>query len=161
MCARIAARSASFSVSNSRTHRAYGSIGVEVRHARGALLLGDFYNANPDAMQLALETLAGWMPATRRIAVLGDMLELGLDAPRLHAETAEAVRDAELWVVGRHANDYAEGARRRGIPVRVFDDKQALARALAEVLAPGVVVLLKGSRGAAIEQVLDGLEQER
>jgi UDP-N-acetylmuramoyl-tripeptide--D-alanyl-D-alanine ligase len=134
---------------------------MEVRHARGAVLLGDFYNANPDAMRLALETLAGWMPATRRIAVLGDMLELGLDAPRLHAETAEAVRDAELWVVGRHANDYAEGARRRGIPVRVFDDKPALARALAEALAPGVVVLLKGSRGAAIEQVLDGLEQER
>jgi UDP-N-acetylmuramoyl-tripeptide--D-alanyl-D-alanine ligase len=133
---------------------------MEVREVRGATLLIDCYNANPDATRAALETLAGWPGARRRIAVLGDMLELGPEAARLHRETAALVRDAALWVVGAHADDYAAGAT-RGIEARVFAGKPALAAALREVLAPGTVVLLKGSRGAALEQVLDHLDEGR
>ena len=59
-----------------------------------------------------------------------------------------------------HAGDYAEGARASGTPVRVFDDKQQTAAALRDALAPGVVVLLKASRGAAREQVLEGVLEE-
>lgn len=127
---------------------------MEVRTANGATLLVDFYNANPDSMRAALDTLARFTPASRRIAVLGDMLELGDDAPALHQESGAAVRDAELWVVGRHADDYAAGARPHGIAARIFPDKPALGRALAGVLAPGTVVLLKASRGSALEDVL-------
>jgi UDP-N-acetylmuramoyl-tripeptide--D-alanyl-D-alanine ligase len=129
---------------------------MEVRHARGAELLVDCYNANPDSTRAALATLASW-PARRRIAVLGDMLELGPDAARLHEEVGAAVRDAELWVVGTHAADTAAGAARVGAPTRVFADKPALAVALAGELGPGVVVLLKASRGAALEDVLAGI----
>jgi UDP-N-acetylmuramoyl-tripeptide--D-alanyl-D-alanine ligase len=114
----------------------------------------DCYNANPDSTRAALATLAGWPGATRRIAVLGDMLELGPDAPRLHRETGEAVRDAELWAVGAHAADYAAGAERAGAGARVFEDKDSLAEALRGTLAPGTVVLLKASRAAALEDVL-------
>jgi len=133
---------------------------MQVQHAAGATLIVDHYNANPDSMRAALATLAGWPRATRRIAVLGDMRELGEGAPRFHREVGEAVRDAELWVVGEHAADYATGGRAAGVPVRTFPDKPSLADALRETLAPGLVVLIKASRGAALEDVLAGLPVE-
>jgi UDP-N-acetylmuramoyl-tripeptide--D-alanyl-D-alanine ligase len=133
---------------------------MEVRRVRGASLLVDCYNANPESSAAALETLASWPGAARRIAILGDMLELGADSPRLHRETGSAVRDAELWATGARAEDYAAGARAGGISVRVFADRAELRAELERALAPGTVVLLKASRGAALEQVLAGLEEE-
>jgi UDP-N-acetylmuramyl pentapeptide synthase len=110
-------------------------------------------------VRAALETLAG-LPARRRIAVLGDMLELGPESARLHRETGATARDAELWVVGAHAEDWTAGARQAGITTRVFADKPALAKALDQVLGPEVAVLIKGSRGAALEDVLAALGVE-
>lgn len=133
---------------------------MEVRRAGGATLLVDCYNANPDSTMAALATLAGWPGAARRIALLGDMLELGETAARLHRETGAHVRNAELWTVGAHASEYAEGARSAGLTPRIFADKAAVADALRESLAPGTVVLLKASRGAALEQVLEAIETE-
>ena len=129
---------------------------MEVRAVLGATLLLDYYNSNPDSARAALDTLARWPGARRRIALLGDMLELGEHAARLHAETGAAVRDAELWTFGPHAGDYAAGARGAGIGVTRFASRDEAAAALREVLAPGVVVLLKASRGVALEQLLAG-----
>ena len=131
---------------------------MEVRHARGATLLVDCYNANPDSVRAALETLAALPGISRRIAVLGDMLELGEGAAALHRETAGAIGDAELWTVGTFAADWAAGAARAGASVRRFADLPALGGALREALAPGVAVLVKGSRGAALERALAGIE---
>jgi UDP-N-acetylmuramoyl-tripeptide--D-alanyl-D-alanine ligase len=131
---------------------------MEVRRARGAALLVDCYNANPESMRAALETLSDWPGATRRIAVLGDMLELGESAGRLHRATAAAVRDAELWVVGQYAQAYVEGALEARVTTRLFSDQPSLKAELIQALAPGVVVLFKASRGAALEQVVEGLE---
>ncbi len=131
---------------------------MEVKRARGATLLVDCYNANPESTRAALETLASWPRASRRIAILGEMLELGAAADALHRETGAAVREAELWAVGGRAEQYAAGARAAGVEATVFTDVAAVARALAETLAPGAVVLLKASRGAALERVLDGVE---
>jgi UDP-N-acetylmuramoyl-tripeptide--D-alanyl-D-alanine ligase len=133
---------------------------MEVRRARGAVLLVDCYNANPDSTQAALATLAGWPAADRRIAVLGDMLELGEVSPRLHRLVGAAARGVELWAVGTYAADYAAGARRAGVQARVFPDKRALTTELSGTLGPGTVVLFKASRGAALEEVLQGLEAE-
>ena len=133
---------------------------MQIQHARGATLLVDSYNANPDSTRAALETLAAWPAGGRRIALLGDMLELGANAAALHRETGAAVRNAELWVVGDHAGDYAAGAATHGISARRFDDIAAARAALAEALAPDVTVLLKASRGAALERALTGLELE-
>lgn len=134
---------------------------MEVRELGGATLLVDCYNANPDSTRAALETLAGWPEAARRIAVLGDMLELGDGAAAFHRETGARVRDAALWVVGAHAADYAAGGATAGIETRVFSDKAALADALRRMLAPGTVVLLKASRGAALEEVVERLGEGR
>jgi UDP-N-acetylmuramoyl-tripeptide--D-alanyl-D-alanine ligase len=131
-----------------------------VRRARGATLLVDCYNANPDSTRAALETLAAWPGATRRIAVLGDMLELGPDASRLHAETAASAAGSEVWAIGRHADDLARGARAARAEARVFADLAALRAEVKAALGPGVVVLVKASRGAALERVLEGLEGE-
>ena len=133
---------------------------MEVKHARGATLLVDCYNANPESAAAALETLAAWPDASRRIALLGDMLELGPKASDLHRATGGKARGAELWALGTHAADYAAGARQAGIAARTFADVEAAALALREALGPGVVVLLKASRGARLERVLDGLEAE-
>ena len=133
---------------------------MEVRALRGATLLVDCYNANPESTRAALATLAGWPEATRRIAVLGDMLELGGDAPRLHRETGEAARDAEVWAVGTYAGEWAAGATRAGVTARRFADQAALAEALREALAPGVVVLIKASRGAGFDALVRRLGAE-
>jgi len=109
-------------------------------------------------MRAALETLAQWPGAGRRIALLGDMLELGGTAAALHREIGAAVRGAELWVVGVHAAEYAAGAR--GIEVRRFGDVREAGAALTSALGPGVTVLLKASRGAALERALEGLNLE-
>jgi UDP-N-acetylmuramoyl-tripeptide--D-alanyl-D-alanine ligase len=92
--------------------------------------------------------------------VLGDMRELGETAAGLHEQVGSEVRGAELWVVGEHAGDYAAGARKAGVEARRFPDKAAVAAALRDQLAPGTVVLLKASRGAALEDVLAGLPVE-
>jgi UDP-N-acetylmuramoyl-tripeptide--D-alanyl-D-alanine ligase len=86
------------------------------------------------------------------------MLELGGDAPALHREAGGRVRNAELWTVGAHAGEYAAGARAAGTEARTFAGKPELAAALRGALEPGTVVLLKASRGAALEAVLEGLE---
>ena len=130
---------------------------METRTLRGATLLVDCYNANPESTRAAIQTLEAWPGATRRIAVLGDMLELGEAAPRLHRETASTARSAELWLVGAHARDAASGVG-EGVPApRIFPDLAAVREALREALAPGVVVLLKASRGVALERALDGI----
>lgn len=133
---------------------------MEIRLVRGATLLVDCYNANPDSTRAALETLGHWPGAVRRIAVLGDMLELGGAAGALHRQTGAAARADELWAVGTFAADVVAGAAAAGVPGRVFDGKPALAAALRAALSPGVVVLLKASRGAALEDVLSGLDGE-
>jgi UDP-N-acetylmuramoyl-tripeptide--D-alanyl-D-alanine ligase len=131
---------------------------MEPRSWRGGTLLVDCYNSNPDSARAALATLARWPGVRRRIAILGDMLELGSAAARLHRAVGAAVRRAELWVVGSHAADLAAGARRAGIRAQVFPDKPSVAVALRAALGPGTVALLKASRGAALEDVLDGWE---
>jgi UDP-N-acetylmuramoyl-tripeptide--D-alanyl-D-alanine ligase len=131
---------------------------MEVREIAGATVLVDCYNANPESTRAALETLASWPVRTERIAILGDMLELGEEAPALHRAAGAAVRGATLWVVGRHAADYAAGARSAGVTVREFADKSEVAKALRAAAAPGMAVLLKASRGAALEDVLRDLE---
>jgi UDP-N-acetylmuramoyl-tripeptide--D-alanyl-D-alanine ligase len=133
---------------------------MEVRSAQGATLLLDYYNANPESTAAALETLEGWPDATRRIAVLGDMLELGEGAAELHRETAARIRKAELWAIGPHAADYVAGVARARVAPRVFEGLDELKRELAAALAPGVVVLLKASRGMRLERALEGVAQE-
>jgi UDP-N-acetylmuramoyl-tripeptide--D-alanyl-D-alanine ligase len=135
------------------------------RHASGALLYDDAYNANPASMRAALETLAA-LPARRRIAVLGDMLELGPDEDRWHRETGEAAASrADLLVcVGTRAPLYGEGAVAAGLPegaVRVVSSAEEAANLLAGLLAAGDAALFKASRAVGLERAVALLSEGR
>jgi UDP-N-acetylmuramoyl-tripeptide--D-alanyl-D-alanine ligase len=124
-------------------------------------VLDDTYNASPDTMAAALELL-GDLPARRRVAVLGEMLELGDVAEAEHlalGERAAAVADL-LVTVGEGGRTVAEAARTAGLaPSEVWhvDDATAALELLLARLAPGDLVLVKGSRGVALEAVVEGL----
>ncbi len=121
----------------------------------GVRLINDSYNANPVSVKAALDVLARC--EGKKIAVLGDMAELGDEAESLHQEVGHHARvlgiDA-LYVTGNYAQAYARGY---GADCRCFDDKTRLAAALVSELKATATVLIKGSRSAAMEKVLEDL----
>ena len=131
----------------------------------GVTVINDAYNANPASMRAALHTLAA-STATRRLAVLGDMRELGADVTQLHFDVGAAAGtiglDA-LYLLGDHAAAVRDGAVAHGLPadrIVVGADHADLAARLRPVLRAGDVVLIKGSRGSAMERVLRHLETD-
>ncbi|MGB7962200.1 MAG: UDP-N-acetylmuramoyl-tripeptide--D-alanyl-D-alanine ligase [Propionicimonas sp.] len=132
-----------------------------VRRSDGVVVVNDAYNANPDSMRAALEALAGMRrPSGRLVAVLGDMLELGIEAAAQHeaiGELAAQLGIDEVVAVGEFAADIVAGARRGGAEaVAVLNPAAALATALG-LVSPPDVVLVKASRGLALESVAERL----
>ncbi len=133
-----------------------------VEAASGARLLDDTYNASPISTAAALDFLAETplRPGHRRLAVLGDMLELGPDEERLHREIgarAAAVVDG-LVAVGERGRWIAEAARDAGATsVAIAADADEAAAMLERAMAPGIgdLVLLKASRGIGLERAVD------
>ncbi|GAB4175364.1 MAG: UDP-N-acetylmuramoyl-tripeptide--D-alanyl-D-alanine ligase [Geothermobacteraceae bacterium] len=133
-----------------------------IRLASGAQLLKDDYNANPLSMGAALEALDALEGEGRRIAVLGDMLELGDESSRLHREVgARAARHCDLLLLlGQMAESMAEGARQAGLAsrrIRIATNHEEAAACLGRVLREGDRVLVKGSRGMRMERIADVL----
>ncbi len=131
------------------------------RRADGLLLLDDSYNANPDSMEAGLETLRHVAGTRRRIAVLGEMLELGSMSASAHKHIGAAAAQAgiaALFVCGAHRADYAAGAQTAGlVHVVTAADSSALAALVAAAVHADDVVLVKGSRGARMERVVEAL----
>jgi UDP-N-acetylmuramoyl-tripeptide--D-alanyl-D-alanine ligase len=127
--------------------------GERVALANGIVLINDCYNANPMSMRAALDELAA-SEGARRVAVLGDMLELGGEERRLHREIGEYARARGvdlLLTVGPLAREMGEG--NGGMPVHCVPDAAAAAALLGRLLRAGDVVLVKGSRGVGLEQI--------
>ncbi|HZR81104.1 MAG TPA: Mur ligase family protein [Candidatus Binatia bacterium] len=129
------------------------------RERAGMTVIDDTYSASPQAVVAGLEALAA--EPGRKVAILGDMLELGEAGARLHEELgreiARSYPDLRLFTVGPLARRIADGARAGGLPaerVTHAGDKIALLEALARDLAPGDAVLVKGSAGTHMEQVV-------
>ncbi len=122
------------------------------------LVIDDCYNANPMSMRAALDDLAASAPA-RRVAVLGDMLELGPDEARFHAEIGAHARASGVDVlvtVGPLAAGMAAAFGDAG-ELHAQDHAAAAAALLADIVAPGDTVLVKGSRGVGLEVVAQQL----
>lgn len=123
------------------------------------LLLDESYNANPASMKAAI-ALLGLQPG-RRIAVLGDMLELGAEAPALHAALAEPLRAAGVARVFTCGPSMARLAE--ALPAELLgahaEDSAALAPRVVEALRPGDVVLVKGSLGSRMARIVEALER--
>jgi len=128
----------------------------------GGVLLDDSYNANPLSVAAALDALAGLKGHGRRVAVLGDMLELGPEAKQLHQQVGRRVAEvADLLVaVGDFAGDLCQGAAAGGMAkdqlVQVADAAQA-AEYLHEKQRSGDRILVKGSRGVRLDRLVDAL----
>lgn len=133
-----------------------------VRAASGLTILSDAYNANPAAMKAAIELLRELRGFARKIVVLGDMLELGPDAEAFHREIGRQLAPPEfdfVYTYGELAAYIAEECAARFPPgqVEAFADKAALADRLRRLAGPEDVVLVKGSRGMRMEEVVEAL----
>lgn len=123
--------------------------GEELPLPGGGLLINDCWNANPASMAAALRDLAG-RNGGRRIAVLGGMAELGPEGPRYHREVGALTNELDVVIgVGELARDYE--------PTHWVADAEAAATLLGELLAPGDIVLVKGSRAVGLERVAQNL----
>jgi UDP-N-acetylmuramoyl-tripeptide--D-alanyl-D-alanine ligase len=141
--------------------RALGPIAgrMHVRRGHGITVLDDAYNANPGSMRAALGTLAE-CPGSRRVAVLGEMRELGPAGPREHAVLGDAVADAGVSLLvscGGMADAIADAARARGVDAVKAHDAAEAARVVAGRVLPGDVVLVKASRSVGAERVVAAL----
>ena len=129
------------------------------------LVIDDSYNANPQSMQSALETLARLETRGHRIAVLGQMGELGDAEEAAHHDVGRLAGQLgldALLLLGDCAEHAAQGAREAGLPetrIHVVEDHASLASVLASLVGPGDRVLVKGSRAARMERVIELLAE--
>jgi UDP-N-acetylmuramoyl-tripeptide--D-alanyl-D-alanine ligase len=128
---------------------------------RGSLVIDDAYNASPSSMEAALRVLLA-EENRPRVAVLGEMLELGDEAPGAHRQLGRTAAGADFLVaLGEHAALVGEGAREAGMAddrIAIVDSAEAAAAAV-EPMLENALVLVKASRGMALEQVVDRLAE--
>lgn len=132
---------------------------------KGTVLIDDSYNSSPVAVESALQTLGELKYATRKIAVLGDMLELGQYSVAQHERIGALVpRVADvLCTVGVRARGIAQGALAHGLSDPVvfqYDDAARAGQELQTMLRPGDVVLIKGSQGIRTERIVEEVMRE-
>ncbi|MCI8828770.1 MAG: UDP-N-acetylmuramoyl-tripeptide--D-alanyl-D-alanine ligase [Ruminiclostridium sp.] len=131
---------------------------MNVLHQGEVTILDDAYNANPQSMGAALEVLSQ-SGGTKRVAILGDMFELGSLGPELHYSVGEYAGNVGnidvLLAVGELARNIYEGAKASHVPAVYYAKDKAEAKALLpQLIQPGAVVLAKASRGMAFEELV-------
>jgi UDP-N-acetylmuramoyl-tripeptide--D-alanyl-D-alanine ligase len=137
---------------------------MNIVHAPGGIhIIDDTYNANPDSMKAALKTLTKISGGARTVFVAGDMLELGRQAPSLHSQLGRLAAEtgiSRLYASGAFADVVAAGAREKGLPATstLTGSREEIVADLIKWLQPGDWVLIKGSRGMAMEKVVQGLK---
>jgi UDP-N-acetylmuramoyl-tripeptide--D-alanyl-D-alanine ligase len=132
--------------------------GEEAELPGEGILINDAYNANPVSMRAALAYLAERAGERRRVAILGDMAELGRTAPAYHREVGDAAAMLgvdELLAVGELARGYLEG----GVPGRWVPNVHEAVHELGDVVRPGDAVLVKASRAVGLEAVAAALTE--
>jgi UDP-N-acetylmuramoyl-tripeptide--D-alanyl-D-alanine ligase len=132
---------------------------LQIKTIRGVQFIDDSYNANPESMRAALATLAELETDGRRFAVLGEMAELGRESKPGHREVGEAaatLKIDELIAIGETAATIADAARDAGLEnARSVGSVSEAAEILAGETSPNDLVLIKGSRAARTERVLE------
>ena len=137
-----------------------------ISEREGFTVIADCYNAAPESMRAAIDTLSALSCEGRKIAVLGDMRELGEDSDRLHREIGEYLAAAgidALVSVGESGMLIAEGARSAGMAeesiaaITDIEDAEAIASATKSFMQKGDAVLFKASRAVRLERVIESL----
>ena len=136
---------------------------LQIKEINGIQFIDDSYNANPDSMKAALRTLMELDADGRRIAVLGEMGELGEESPRGHREVGEAAATLgidQLIAVGSIGAAIARAAENAGLAASVsVESPEEAAGLLGESATPGDLILVKGSRSARMERVLEAFSK--
>src|SRR2546421_5995278 len=147
-----------------RNMRAPAMRGELLRFSNGAALINDSYNSSPAALHAMITVLAATPNYRRRILVAGEMRELGQTSSQLHREAGDfaAKTRGVDWVIGVEgdASQLVEGAVAGGVPrsqTKFFPSSEEAARFLTDFVAPGDLLLVKGSRGVKMERVVDAL----
>src|SRR2546421_6421457 len=132
---------------------------LQIKEIRGVQFIDDSYNANPDSMTAALRTLVELGAEGKRIAVLGEMRELGSETESGHAQVGEAAAEFgidQLIAIGDMAAIIAEAARNAGLQnISIARSTREAAELLGEIVVSGDLVLVKGSRSARTERVIE------
>src|SRR5213596_3543477 len=132
---------------------------LQIKEIGGVQFLDDSYNANPESMKAALRTLVELDAEGKRIAVLGEMGELGRESERGHREVGEEAATLgidQLIAIGKMGKKIAQGARTAGLnKVSSAQSTSEAAKLLSEMAEPGDLVLIKGSRAARTEEVIE------
>jgi UDP-N-acetylmuramoyl-tripeptide--D-alanyl-D-alanine ligase len=133
---------------------------LELWEANGVQVLDDSYNANADSMLAALETFHELPSRDRKIAILGDMAELGQQSEAAHAEIGKRV--AELGIdlliaVGKYAAITAKAVRN----AEKFPDVESACKAVPKLIRSGDLVLLKASRAMRLERIGEALRSSK
>src|SRR5277367_2665209 len=138
--------------------------GELLRFSNGAALINDSYNSSPAALHAMVSVLAATPNFKRRILAAGELRELGQTSPQLHREAGIfAAKTGKVdWVIGVEgdAAEIVAGAVAGGIPrerTRFFSSSDQAAKFLEEFIAPGDVLLVKGSRGVQMERIVEKL----
>jgi UDP-N-acetylmuramoyl-tripeptide--D-alanyl-D-alanine ligase len=143
----------------SRGVSAYETVGsrAKVTEVRGLTVIDDCYNANPNSVMSALSSMAGL--EGRKIAVLGDMLELGEASARLHMAVGAAAAETcdMVFACGKEARNIAEGTRAAGGKAFWFENKKELTDKLESWLLPGDILLIKASHGMHFEEIVEAI----
>ena len=122
----------------------------------GAKLIDDTYNANPMSMKAAIDVLKG--VNGKRVFVMGDMAELGFDAPNMHADIGQYAKDTgveNFFALGTLTQSAVSAFGENAAHFESVDD---LADALKKIMSPEVTVLVKGSRSMRMERVVNAIE---
>jgi len=147
-----------------RSLRAPAMRGELLQFSNGAALINDSYNSSPAALQAMTELLAATPNFRRRILAAGEMRELGAASPQLHREAGQfAAKTGKLdWIIGvsGDAAQIVEGAISAGLPraqTKFFSTPQEAAQFLETLIVSGDLLLVKGSRGVKMEQIVEAL----
>src|SRR5881394_1965166 len=136
---------------------------LQIKKFGGVEFIDDSYNANPDSMKAALRTLAELPADGKRIAILGEMRELGDELERGHrevGETAATLKIDQLIAIGDVAAAIADAAKHAGLEkTAIVASTSEAAELLSEIAAPGDLVLVKGSRLARTERVIEAFRR--
>jgi len=136
---------------------------MQIFEENGITVISDCYNANPHSMKMSLQTLAGMPCKGRRIAILGDMKELGSHSAEYHREIGSALPKLSvdcLVAIGNDAMEYCKGAEKAGLKsarIKYFENKQNAINALKFLIRENDTVLVKASRSMKLEEVCNSL----
>lgn len=145
-------------MANALANMAFTKMRMDIIEKNSIKIINDAYNASPDSMKASLNSLVA-IKGTRKIAVLADMLELGEFSKSIHYDIGKSIDKEKIDYVLAYGNDSIEiinGALNSGIKNAIFfNDKNELIKELKELLQPNDCVLVKGSRGMKMDEVVN------